>query len=95
MSDTTNKWPSVALVTGILFIAINLRVPFTATAPVLQLIQDHFHLSITSVGWLNSLPLFAFTVLACQREHCQKFGLERTLFGALMIISGGFAAFGR
>lgn len=90
MSDTTNKWPSVALVTGILFIAINLRVPFTATAPVLQLIQDHFHLSITSVGWLNSLPLFAFALFSpVSANIARKFGLERTLFGALMIISGG------
>jgi len=28
MSHTTNKWSSIILVTGILFIAINLRVPF-------------------------------------------------------------------
>lgn len=90
MSDTTNKWPSVALVTGILFIAINLRVPFTATAPVLQLIQDHFQLSITSVGWLNSLPLFAFALFSpVSATIARKFGLERTLFGALMVISAG------
>ena len=90
MSDTKNKWPSVALVTGILFIAINLRVPFTATAPVLQLIRDHFQLSITSVGWLNSLPLFAFALFSpVSATIARKFGLERTLFGALMVISGG------
>ncbi|MNC10228.1 Inner membrane transport protein YeaN [compost metagenome] len=90
MSDTTNKWHSVALVTGILFIAINLRLPFTATAPVLQLIRDNFQLSITSVGWLNSLPLFAFALFSpVSATIARKFGLERTLFAALMVISAG------
>jgi CP family cyanate transporter-like MFS transporter len=90
MSDTKNKWHSVALVTGILFIAINLRVPFTSIAPVLQLIQDHFQLSITSVGWLNALPLFAFALFSpVSAIIARKFGLERTLFGALMVISAG------
>ncbi|MFE0412457.1 MFS transporter, partial [Citrobacter freundii] len=47
MSHTTNKWSSIILVTGILFIAINLRVPFTAIAPVLASIRHDFGLSIT------------------------------------------------
>ncbi len=90
MSDTKSKWHSVALVSGILFIAINLRVPFTSIAPVLTLIQDHFQLSITSVGWLNSLPLFAFAVFSpLSATIARRFGLERTLFGALMVISVG------
>ncbi|MEG1113202.1 MAG: MFS transporter, partial [Hafnia sp.] len=64
--------------------------PFTATAPVLQLIQDNFHLSITSVGWLNSLPLFAFALFSpVSATLARTFGLERTLFGALLVISAG------
>ena len=39
MSDTKNKWHAIALVAGILLIAVNLRVPFTSIAPVLPLIQ--------------------------------------------------------
>lgn len=90
MSDTKSKWHSVALVSGILFIAINLRVPFTSIAPVLTLIQDHFQLSITSVGWLNSLPLFAFAVFSpLSAAIARRFGLERTLFSALLVISVG------
>ena len=59
MSYTTNKWSSVILLTGILFIAINLRVPFTAIAPVLQSISHDFGLSITAVGMLYwPLPPF-------------------------------------
>lgn len=90
MSDTTNKWHSIALVAGILFIAINLRVPFTAIVPVLQLIRDEFGLSITAVGLLNSLPLLAFAAFSpLSASVARTFGLERTLFGALMVISAG------
>ncbi|EKN6182159.1 MFS transporter [Yersinia enterocolitica] len=90
MSHTTDKWSSIILVTGILFIAINLRVPFTAIAPVLESIRHDFGLSITAVGLLNSLPLLAFAAfspLSASISH--KYGLERTLFGALAVISAG------
>lgn len=90
MSDKTNKWHSIALVTGILFIAINLRVPFTAIAPVLESIRNDFGLSITAVGFLNSLPLLAFAAFSpLSASISRKFGLERTLFGALAVISAG------
>jgi len=90
MSHTTNKWSSVILVTGILFIAINLRVPFTAIAPVLESIRHGFGLSITAVGLLNSLPLLAFAAFSpLSASISRKYGLERTLFGALAVISAG------
>jgi CP family cyanate transporter-like MFS transporter len=90
MSRITNKWSSVILVTGILFIAINLRVPFTAIAPVLESIRHDFGLSITAIGLLNSLPLLAFAAFSpLSASISRKYGLERTLFGALIVISAG------
>jgi CP family cyanate transporter-like MFS transporter len=90
MSDTNNKWHSVALVVGILFIAINLRAPFTAIAPVLQQIRDEFGLGITAVGLLNALPLLAFAAFSpISASVARMFGMERTLFGALLVISAG------
>lgn len=90
MSDTTNKWHTLTLVTGILFIAVNLRVPFTSIAPVLPLIRDDFGLSITALGLLNSLPLLAFAAFSpLSASVARKFGMERTLFGALLVISAG------
>lgn len=90
MSDTTNKWHTIALVTGILFIAVNLRVPFTAIAPVLPSIRDDVGLSITAMGLLNSLPLLAFAAFSpLSASVARRFGLERTLFGALVFISAG------
>lgn len=90
MLDTKNKWNTIALVAGILFIAVNLRVPFTSIAPVLPLIQSDFGLSSSAVGLLTSLPLLAFAAFSpLSAPVARKFGLERTLFGALLIISLG------
>ena len=85
-----NKWHTIVLVVGILFIAVNLRAPFTAIAPVLPLIQNDFGLSSSSVGLLTSLPLLAFAAFSpLSASFARRFGLERTLFGALIIISLG------
>lgn len=85
-----NKWHAIALVVGILFIAVNLRVPFTAIAPVLPLIQNDFGLSSSSVGLLTSLPLLAFAAFSpLSASFARRFGLERTLFLALIIIALG------
>ncbi len=90
MLYTKNKWNTIALVAGILFIAVNLRVPFTSIAPVLPLIQSDFGLSSSAVGLLTSLPLLAFAAFSpLSAPVAHKFGLERTLFGALTIISLG------
>jgi len=90
MSDAKNKWQAIALVTGILLIAVNLRVPFTSVAPVLPLIQHDFSLSASAVGLLTSLPLLAFAAFSpLSALVAFRFGMERTLFGALVVISLG------
>ncbi|WP_223462046.1 MFS transporter [Pseudomonas sp. GL-RE-19] len=90
MSDTKTKWHAILLVVGILFIAVNLRAPFTGIAPVLPLIQSDFGLSNSAVGLLTSLPLLAFAAFSpISASVARKFGLERTLFGALVVISLG------
>lgn len=90
MSETSSRWHSAALVAGILFIAANLRVPFTGIAPVLPLIRADLGLGITAVGLLNALPLLAFAVFSpLSAAVARKVGMERTLFGAMLIISAG------
>ncbi len=90
MSDTKNKWQAIALVAGILLIAVNLRVPFTGIAPVLPLIQNDSGLSASAVGLLTSLPLLAFAAFSpLSASVARRFGIERTLFGALVVISSG------
>jgi CP family cyanate transporter-like MFS transporter len=90
LNTIKNKWHAIVLVAGILFIAVNLRVPFTAIAPVLPLIQNDFGLSSSSIGLLTSLPLLAFAAFSpLSASFARRFGLERTLFVAMIIISLG------
>lgn len=90
MSDIKNRWHAIVLVAGILLIAVNLRVPFTSIAPVLPLIQNDFDLSASAVGLLTSLPLLAFAAFSpLSAPAARKFGMERTLFGALVVILSG------
>ena len=90
LNTIKNKWHAIVLVAGILFIAVNLRVPFTAIAPVLPLIQNDYGLSSSSVGLLTSLPLLAFAAFSpLSASFARRFGLERTLFVAMIIISLG------
>lgn len=92
-SSTTKRAPTeLILIAGILLLAINLRAPFTALAPVLTLVQEHFSLSTSAVGVLTSLPLFAFAAFSpISATVAKRFGLERTIIGALMLVALGIA----
>ncbi|GAA0324830.1 MFS transporter [Psychrobacter aestuarii] len=90
LNTAKNKWHAIVLIVGILFIAANLRVTFTAIAPVLPLVQNDFGLSSSSVGLLTSLPLLAFAAFSpISASFARQFGLERTLFVAMIIILSG------
>ncbi|HAZ55536.1 MAG TPA: MFS transporter, partial [Franconibacter helveticus] len=93
MTSTTLARPrALLLLAGILTIATTLRVTFTGAAPLLDAIRDAFDLSTASTGVLTTLPLLAFAVvspLAAGVAH--RFGMERSLFGALLLICAGIA----
>ena len=90
MIKNKKNWAAVALVAGILLIAVNLRLPFTSVAPVASWIQSDFALSTSAIGLLTSLPLFAFAAFSpLSASIARIFGLERTLFGALLLIAAG------
>lgn len=85
-----NRWATGSLIAAILLVAMNLRVPFTGVAPVVPWIQHDFSLSTTAVGLLTSLPLLAFAAFSpFSASIASRFGLERTLFGALTTIAAG------
>lgn len=80
------------LLAGILLIAANLRAPITGVAPVLAMIQATFALSTAQAGILTTLPLLAFALLSpVAPTIARRFGLERALFAALVLIGGGVA----
>ena len=89
-STTKYDYQAILLCIGILLIALNLRLPFTGIAPVLSWIKSEFDLSTTAIGFLTSLPLIAFAVFSpISASIANKFGIERTLFSALIIIALG------
>ncbi len=81
------------LILGILLIAANLRAPITGVAPLLDNIRDSFGLSTAAAGMLTTLPLLAFAAVSpLAARWARRYGLERTLFVALLLIAVGILA---
>lgn len=74
----------------LLLTAANLRTPITATGPVLENIRLSFGLSASAAGVINFLPLLMFATLAPPAAWFgNRFGLERSLWGSLLLITLG------
>lgn len=71
----------------LLLTAANLRTPITATGPILENIRLSFGLSASAAGVINFLPLLMFALLAPPAAWSgNRFGLERSLWGSLLLI---------
>lgn len=80
------------LLLGILLIAAALRAPVTGLPPMLGMIRADTALSTAAAGALTTLPLLTFGILAPFSALLgREYGLERTLFGALLAILAGVA----
>ncbi|MCJ1777986.1 CynX/NimT family MFS transporter [Mammaliicoccus sciuri] len=87
-----SKKQTLILFIGILLIGASLRAPITSVGIALPSIKDTLNLSNTSVSLITIIPLLSFAVIslfAAKISH--KFGLERTVFGALILICVGIA----
>ncbi|KGT96092.1 MFS transporter [Erwinia typographi] len=74
----------------LLITAANLRTPIAATGPILDNICQTFGLNPSQAGLLNFIPLLMFAVLApVSAALGNRFGLERTLWCALWLITLG------
>ncbi len=81
---------SVLLICGILLIAATIRAPITGIAPVLDMVRASFSLGTAEAGILTTLPLLAFALTSPFAVlFARKYGLERSLFGALFLITCG------
>ncbi|EBJ4315960.1 MFS transporter [Salmonella enterica] len=78
------------LIAGILMIATTLRVTFTGAAPLLETIRSDYGLSTAQTGLLTTLPLLAFA-LPLAAGIARRFGMERSLFAAMLLICAGIA----
>jgi CP family cyanate transporter-like MFS transporter len=77
---------------GFVLVAANLRPAVVAVAPLLDEIRAGAHLNGVTAGLLTTLPLLCFGLLAPVAPRvAARFGIERTLFGALVVLVVGSA----
>ncbi|EMD1223563.1 CynX/NimT family MFS transporter [Salmonella enterica] len=80
------------LIAGILMIATTLRVTFTGAAPLLETIRSDYGLSTAQTSLLTTLPLLAFALVSpLAAGIARRFGMERSLFAAMLLICAGIA----
>ncbi|WP_253384121.1 CynX/NimT family MFS transporter [unidentified bacterial endosymbiont] len=91
-ANRTSGKHGALLIAGILMIATTLRVTFTGAAPLLETIRQDYGLSTAQTGLLTTLPLLAFALISpLTAGFARRFGMERSLFIALLIICAGIA----
>ncbi|MGN8224604.1 CynX/NimT family MFS transporter [Gracilimonas sp. BCB1] len=85
-----NRWQTGLLIAGILLIALNLRPALASVGPLIAEIRESTGLSNSLLGLLTTLPLIAFGVISMLTTlFTRRFGIEKTLFGALLLLSAG------
>ncbi len=66
--------------------------PFTGAAPLLDTIRSAYSLTTAQTGLLTTLPLLAFALISpLAAPVARRFGMERSLFAALLLICAGIA----
>ncbi|WP_342512350.1 MFS transporter [Sporosarcina sp. FSL K6-1522] len=87
LTFTRNTW---FLLLGIIFIASTLRSPLTSVGPLISSIRDSLGISNVLAGFLTTIPLLAFAIISPFTPRlARRFGLERTLFGSLLLLTAG------
>ena len=80
------------LLVGIMLIASTLRAPITGVAPMLGMIRETTGISAAEAGGLTTLPLLAFAAISpFAAGLARRYGIERSLFGALLVVATGTA----
>ncbi len=82
-------WP---IILGIVLIALTMRSPLTSVGPLVGSIRESLGLSNAAAGLLTTLPLLAFALLSPFAPIlARRFGVERTLLYALVLLMAGIA----
>lgn len=76
-------------VVSLFLLALNLRPAITAVGPLVGSIQDTTGLSAAALGFLSSLPLLAFSAFAPLAKFGRRFGIERTVAIAMLMLAVG------
>lgn len=96
MTTKLNPQPSaessgrIFLFVCIMLIAMNLRAPFTAMAPLLEMIEKSLGLDTAATGVIMAIPLFAFMFFSpFVPQLARRFGLELSLLYTILLIALG------
>jgi MFS transporter, CP family, cyanate transporter len=78
---------AVVAAIGIMIVAANLRPAVVSVAPLVDEIKASTGWSSSIIGLLTTLPVLVFGLAAPVAPRCAaRFGIERTVFGALMLL---------
>jgi CP family cyanate transporter-like MFS transporter len=85
------KYPiaSAISVDALILLAINLRPALTGVGPLIGQIRDTTAISGTQAGLLTSLPIVALGAFAPLGQFARRYGVERTVVLALLLITVG------
>lgn len=90
--STPSRGQMLLMTGGLLAIAATLRVSFTGAAPLLDMIRAGYSLTTTQTGLLTTLPLLAFAVVSpLVAGIARRYGMERSLAGAMLLMCFGIA----
>ncbi|MET9351237.1 CynX/NimT family MFS transporter [Streptomyces termitum] len=80
----------VLLLVGIVLASLNMRVALAAVAPLVGEIAEHFGLSSTASSLVTSVPVLFLGLGALVAPWLgRRFGAERTILAALLLLAGG------
>ena len=82
----------IAVLVGIVALALNLRPAAVSVGPELARIRAGLGMSPTSAGVLTTLPVLAFAVFGALAPRVSRaVGVHRTAFAALLLVAAGLA----
>ena len=78
------------LVAGMLVLALNLRAAITSLPPVFPELESDLHISASTLALLAAVPVLCFGVFSgTAAPLSRRFGEERVLGGALLLLAAG------
>lgn len=90
MSRANRPLGPAILLAGIVLVAVNMRPVITAVGPVLPQVGDDVGLGAAALGTLGAVPVLAFAVVSpLVHPLLRRFGLERTVLVALLVLGLG------
>lgn len=84
------RWPAALFVAGIAALGFNMRAAITSLPPIFPELATRLHLPAAGLAVLASLPVLCFGLVSpAAAPLSRRFGEERTLLAALVLLAAG------